>query len=333
MALLRFAVLFSLLALALAGCSLAKSSEGLTIYSGRQEQLVGPIIQQFSKATGIPVQVKYASTSALAATILEEGSKSPADLFFAQDPGALGAVSDLFIVLPNSILNRVGKHFHSPEGRWVGISGRARVVVYNTQKLSEADLPDSILEFTDPRWKGRIGWPPTNGSFQAFVTALRLAKGDDVALHWLKGIKANNPKAYRNNTATVKAVADGEVDVGFVNHYYLFRFLEEQGESFPARNHYLKGGDPGALILVSGAGILSTSRNVNAAQRFLDFMLSDVAQQYFASKTFEYPLVVGVKTHRLLLPISQVQTPDIDLGALADLEGTLKLLRKAGVIP
>ncbi|MBI2916449.1 MAG: iron ABC transporter substrate-binding protein [Chloroflexi bacterium] len=305
----------------------------LTVYSGRAEDLVGPIIKQFGDLTGIKVQVRYGGTSELAATILEEGQRSPADVFFAQDPGGLGAVAGMLSPLPESVLSRAEPRFRSPEGKWVGISGRARVVVYNTSKLKETDLPASIGDFTDPKWKGRIGWPPTNASFQAMVTAMRVSWGEAKTRQWLEGIKANNPKEYRNNTAVVQAVGAGEVDVGFVNHYYLFRFLQEQGEAFPARNYHPKAGDPGAIILVAGAGILSTAKNKAAAQQFLDFMLSDVGQQYFASKTFEYPVVKGINTHRVLVPLEQIESPSIDVTNLADTKGTLELLRQTGVIP
>ncbi|MBI3953270.1 MAG: iron ABC transporter substrate-binding protein [Chloroflexi bacterium] len=305
----------------------------LVVYSGRAEELVGPVIRQFSQATGIKVQVRYGDTSALAATILEEGRNAPADLFFAQDPGGLGALAGSFVPLPERILSAVEPRFRSPEGRWVGISGRARTVVYNTRRLSEADLPDDIWDFTDPKWKGRIGWAPTNGSFQAMVTGMRALWGEEKTRQWLRGIRANNPKEYRNNTAIVQAVGAGEVEVGFPNHYYLFRFLQEQGEAFPARNYHPRAGGPGAMILVAGAGILNTSRNQEAALRFLEFLLSPVAQQYFAGQTFEYPVVPGVTTHRTLVPLAQIKSPNIDVTGLADLKGTLNLLRETGVLP
>ena len=305
----------------------------LVIYSAREETLVGPIIQQFEDATGIDVGVNYGSNAGLAATIREEGSNSPADLYFATDPGLLGAMSDLLAVLPGEILNQVSPDVRSRDGKWVGISGRARVVVYNSEKLSEADLPDSILDFTDPKWKGRIGWAPGNGSFQSFVTAMRVTMGEEATRRWLKGIQANQPRIYPKNTPIVKAAADGEIDVGFVNHYYLFRFLQEEGKDSSARNYHPRGHDLGATMLVNGAGILSTSKNSENARRFLDFMLSQLGQQYFASQTFEYPLVEGITTHRLLVPLEQLEIPAVDLSKLSDVQGTQKLLREVGIIP
>ncbi|MBI2958187.1 MAG: iron ABC transporter substrate-binding protein [Chloroflexi bacterium] len=331
------ALIAALAAVACAGPAPATTTtakpQTLTIYSGRAESLVAPIIDQFSKATGVKVQVRYGGTSELAATILEEGQNSPADIFYAQDPAGLGAVSTRFATLSNDIVSGVKPQFRAADGKWVGISGRARVVVYNTQKLSEANLPADIWDFTDPKWKGRLGWAPTNGSFQAMVTAMQALWGDGKTRDWLTAMKANNPKVYSNNTGIVTAVGNGEIDAGFVNHYYLFSFLQEKGEAFPARNYHLRGGGPGATILVSGAGILETSKNKEVAARFLSFMLSPVAQQYFAGKTYEYPVIDGVGTHRVLKPLAEINAPQVSMAQMADLKKTLDLLRVTGVTP
>lgn len=308
-------------------------TRGLTVYSAREEALVGPVIEQFQQASGIEVRVKYGSNAELVAAVKEEGPNSPADLFFATDPGALTAIAEQLAPLPANVLGAVPVAMRSPDGKWVSISGRARVVAYNTNKLKEPDLPPSIMDYTDAKWKDRIGWAPTNGSFQAFVTALRVANGEDVARRWLQGIKANNPKDYNNNTAIVQAAANGEIDVGFVNHYYLFRFLQERGESFPVRNSYFKNGDIGGLMLANGLAVLSTAKNAEAAHRFASFMLSPVGQQYFASKTFEYPLIEGVSTSPLLPPLKELKLFELDQIKLGDTQGTLRLLRETGVLP
>ena len=305
----------------------------LVVYSGRSESLVDPIIRQFADATGIDVQVKYAGTGELAATLHEEGANSPADVFFAQDPGGLGSVASLLAVLPESTLSAVPEWARSPQGRWVGISGRARTLVYNTAALTEADLPDDLHGLTDPRWKDRIGWAPTNGSFQTMVTGMRAVWGEDATREWLADMHANGARIYPKNTPQVAAAAAGEIDIGLVNHYYLHRFLAEEGESFGARNYHIRGGGPGALVMVAGAGILTTAENRKNAQRFMDFMLSLVGQQYFASQTYEYPLVEGVKTSRVLTPIEEINNPGIPLGDLADLEGTQAMLRELGILP
>jgi iron(III) transport system substrate-binding protein len=311
------------------------SGEGsLVVYSGRNEELVGPIIERFEEESGVDVEVRYGDTAELAATILEEGQNSPADVFFSQDAGALGALTNEGILsqLPEDALGRVEERFRDPNGEWVGVSGRARVVAYNTETLSEEDLPGSILGFTDPEWSGRIGWAPTNGSFQAFVTALRVIEGEDVTREWLEGAQANDPRRYDNNLAVLEGVASGEVEVGFVNHYYLFQLQEESGGDVPVANYYFGNGDPGSLVNVAGIGILNTADNTPEAQEFLTFMLSEEAQQYFANETFEYPLIEGVPINEELVPLSEIETPNVDLGNLDDLQGTLDLLRETFVL-
>lgn len=305
----------------------------LTVYSGRNEQLVGPLLEQFWQDTGITIQVKYGGTAGIAATILEEGANSPADVFYAQEAGALGALQfeNRLATLPDAILNAVEPRFRSPQGMWVGASGRARVVVHNTESAPADTLPPSILDFVDPSWKGRIGWAPTNGSFQAFVTAMRVTLGNDQTRAWLEGIKANEPKVYPKNTPTVQAAVDGEIAVGFVNHYYLFRIRAEQG-NVPADNYFPPNGDLGSLINVAGAGVIAGSQNQAAAEQFVAYLLSQRAQEYFATETYEYPLATGVAAHPDLPALSDIQTPDIDLSDLADLRGTLELLQEVELI-
>ena len=310
----------------------------LIIYSGRSESLVQPIIDQFAEATGIDVEVRYGSTSEMAGLLLEEGKNSPADIFYAQDPGGIGAVAeaDLFTTLPQEILERVPSRFAADDGVWVGVSGRARTAVYNTDEISDPDtqLSDDLMGFTDPEWNGRIGWAPTNGSFQAMVTGLRSVWGEEQTRAWLQSIQANNPTAYPKNTPIVEAVGNGEITVGFVNHYYLYRFLTSQGEDFPARNYFLPGGGPGSLIMVSGAGLLASAENGDNAQRFVEFLLSLPAQQYFAAQTFEYPLIEGVNTVANLPPLAELDAVaiDISLSNLADLQGTQDMLIDLGII-
>ena len=307
--------------------------ETLVVYSGRSEELVKPIIDQFGEEFGVTVEVRYGDSAEMAALILEEGDASPADVFFSQDAGALGALSQegLFAELPEDILGRVDSRFSDPEGMWVGISGRARAVVYNTETVSEADIPASILDFTNEEWKGRLGWAPTNASFQAFVTALRVERGDDVAREWLEGMVANDIAVYEGNTPIVQAVIDGEIDAGFVNHYYLLRMEAEAGEDLPAENFIYSNGDPGALINVAGAGVLASGEQ-DLANAFVGYLLDTEAQQYFAEETFEYPLIEGVEGDPGLVPLEEIETPDIDLSDLADLEGTLEMLTDLGIL-
>ena len=307
----------------------------LTIYSGRSPELIGPLLERFAEETGIDVGVRYGGTAQIAALLIEEGDRSPADIFISQDAGALGAVqaAGLFTTIDDDILERVASTYRSREGQWVGLSGRARVVVYNTEALTPDDLPDSILEFTDPKWRGRVAWAPTNGSFQSWVTALRVGEGEDGARAWLAGMRANEAPGFPNNSSIVEAVGRGEVDAGLVNHYYLSRFLAEHGEDFAARNYHTGPGDIGTLVNVAGAGVLRTSKATDSARQFLEFMLSEEAQRYYAETNTEYPLVAGVEGAPGLRSIADLQPPAIDLSDLWDLEGTLRLLRSAGVLP
>ena len=305
----------------------------LTVYSGRSETLVGPLIDRFKEDTGIDVSVKYAGTPQLAATLLEEGDNTPADVFFAQDPGGLGAVAGMLSPLEEDVLTKVPQWAVSSDGVWVGISGRARTVVYNTDTLTPDDLPDDLEGFTDPKWKGRLGWAPTNASFQTMVTAMRSIWGDQRTVQWLENIQANDPKVYPKNTPIVSAAASGEIDVGLVNHYYLHRFLAEQGDSFSARNYHTPAGGPGAIVMVSGVGILEESDNKDNAQQFIEYLLSDISQKYFVEETYEYPLASGIPVAKGVSTLSEINNPDLSSSALSDLEGTQALLRKTGIIP
>ncbi len=342
----RFLVV-ALLLFAVVACQSAENitadntteSDSLIIYSGRSENLVGPLIEQFEAETGIDVEVRYGSTAEMAALLLEEGDRSPADIFYAQDPGGLGAIQaeNMLSELPDDVLTQVPDRFASPDDDWVGISGRARVVTYNTNAITDpaTQLPDNMMGFTDPVWNGRIGWAPTNGSFQAMVTAMRQVWGDEQTRDWLAGIQANNPVVYDSNTPAVAGVGAGEVDVAFVNHYYLYRFLAEEGEDFAARNYFLPGGGPGSLLMVSGAGILNSAENRAAAEQFINYLLSPEGQQYFADETYEYPVIAGVTINPLLPPLDSIDTAAvaIDLADLSDLQGSVEMLSELGILP
>ena len=324
------------LMLALPFGALADDEDVLTVYSGRNESLIGPILTQFSEDTGIAIEVLYGGTSAVANQILTEGENSPADVFIAQDGGALGALAgaEMLQELPEATLERVtNSAFISPDGVWVGLSGRARVLVYSPESLAELELelPESILDLTDEQWNGHVGWAPTNASFVANVTAMRVLLGEDETAAWLAGMLENGVQAYPKNTPIVQAVIDGEVAVGLVNHYYLFRFLAEDPD-ITATLHFFPAGDLGSLINVAGAAILTTSDQPDEALALVDYLLSDVAQAYFAEKTFEYPLVEDVPPSVDLPALADIEAPEIDLSDLADLQGTLEMIEESGAL-
>jgi iron(III) transport system substrate-binding protein len=333
MYLVKRLLLVIVVVLALAAPSLAQDDETLVIYSARREELVAPIIAQFSEDVGIDVEVRYGNLAEMVAMILEEGENSPADVFFTQDASGLGALSaeERLAPLPDDILERVAPVYRSQNDDWVGISGRARVLIYNTELVDADDLPPSLLDLTDPEWAGMIGYAPSNGPFQGQISAMRLMLGDDVTLEWLEGMR-ENAVDYAENTVVVQAVADGEVAMGLVNHYYLNEFLAEDPD-LPLANHVFEAGDIGGLVNVAAAGVLDSAPHPELGEVFILYLLSVDAQAYFAEETFEYPLNGVVPPMDGLLPLDELQPPDVDLGALTDLEGTLALMREAGVLP
>lgn len=311
----------------------ADAAGPLVIYSGRKESLIGPLIERFQAESGIAVEMRWGDTAPLAATLLEEGEASRADVFFAQDPGGLGAVEALLSPLPEALLAQAPTAFRDPAGRWVGVSGRSRALVYHSDTVKPEDLPEDLAGLTQPEWKGRVGWAPTNASFQAMVTAMRKLEGEDKARSWLEGMQANEPVAYESNAPVVAAVGAGEVEVGLVNHYYLHRFLVEEGPDFPARNHFMQGGGPGSLVLVSGVGILARSTRKEQAEGFVAFLLSEASQRFLADESWEYPVVATVPGPADLPSLAELKSPAVPLADLADVAGTLSLLRETGVLP
>ena len=310
-------------------------AESLTIYSGRSKSLVEPIIKQFEKETGIEVKVNYGGTTQLAAALLTEGDKSPAALFWAQDAGALGAVSKkaMFKKLPETILTQVPSDFRDADGFWVATSGRARVLAYSPERVKMEELPESVFDLTQPMWKGRVGWAPTNASFQAFVTSLRVQVGEERTEAWLRGMKANGVKQYAKNTPIIEALAAGEIDLGLPNHYYLLRF-KKGNSGFPVAQTFFKASDPGNLVNVAGIGLLKSTENKETALKFMEFLLSAKAQQYFTSDVFEYPVIEGVIPNANLLPLSELLqlAPTFNLNEMDNLEGTRDLLRRAEIL-
>lgn len=312
----------------------AAANDALVVYSGRNQDLVGPLLERYQKETGRKLEIRYSDSADLAATLLEEGDNSPADLFFSQDAGALGALQKegRLAALPGPLLDEVDPRFRSEEGRWVGLTARARVVAYDKRQLEAGDLPKSVLDLTDKKWKGKIGWAPTNPSFESFVTALRKLRGDDVAREWLEGMVANDTRAYPNNIAVRDAIANGEVQAGLINHYYVAEAIAEEGSDYPVGLFFPPGGDPGSLVNVSGAAILENSERKEAAQQLIKYLLGRTAQTFFADETKEYPLAAGVRPDPALEPLSRIEQPDIDLADLDDLQGSVELIQDAGAL-
>ena len=333
---LVLAVSLSLLATACGGSDGGSASDGdsLTVYSGRNENLVKPLLEQFEKASGIDVSVKYGGSAELAAQLLEEGGKTPAGVFLSQDAGALGALQDADLLEPiaQAQLDKVPAEFRSKTGQWLGVSGRARVLVYNSDQVQPAQLPQSVFDLTGPAYKGKVGIAPTNASFQSFVTGMRVTEGEEKTKQFLTALKANDPKTYEGNVLVVDAVDRGEVAFGLVNHYYLYEKAEEAGgiDALKAKNHFFPNGDPGALVNVAGVGVLKGKADERTA-KLVEFLVGADAQRYFAEKTHEYPLVQGISAQAGLPPLDSIQNPDIDLSELDTLDATLKLLDEVGL--
>jgi iron(III) transport system substrate-binding protein len=317
----------------LAACG-GSGDDALTIYSGRTEELVKPLLDRFAQDTGIDIAVRYGDSADLAVLIDTEGDQSPADVFLSQSPGAIGFLDskDRLTELPAEALERVPERFHATDGDWVGVSGRVRVIVFDADRTDAADVPDSVFDLTDERYRGKVGIAPNNGSFQDFVTIMRSLEGDDATLDWLTAMRENGVRTYDNNIAIRDAVQRGEIEFGLVNHYYNEQAkAEDPGTT--TENHFLAGGDPGAAILTAAAGVLDTAGDRAAdARRFVEYLLEHDAQEYFTTATFEYPLVAGIEPASDLPDLDSLPAPQVDLSQLGGgLQRTRELIRDSGL--
>jgi iron(III) transport system substrate-binding protein len=321
-------------ALSLAATACGGDDDGITLYSGRSESLIQPIIDDFTEATGIDVNIKYGDTADLALLIEEESNadRVEADVYISQSPGAMGFIDSDLAQLPEATLDLVAPGTRDDDGRWVGLSGRQRVLVYNTEAVDPSTLPDSIFDLVaDDQFQGQIGVAGGNGSFQDFVTAMRFTEGEDVAAQFLSDLDALDPVPYANNNAIVTAVGRGEVQVGLVNHYYNFRALAENPDT-PSANHIFAVGDPGATLIVTAAAIIEGSEKADESTQLINFLLSEDGQRYFADETFEYPLVPGAATAGNVPPTEFGDVGSIDLDELeGGLEQTRRMIADAGL--
>lgn len=304
----------------------------VTVYSGRSEELISPLLAEYEKKTGVDLEVRYGDSAELAAQLTEEGDNVRADVFISQDAGALGALGngDMLASLPSATTELAPSAYRDSEGKWVGLSGRGRVAVYNKNLVT--DLPASVDDLTKPEWKGKVGIAPTNASFQSFVTAYRVLRGEDAAKTFLTGLKAN-AKTYEKNGQIVEAVESGSVSIGLVNHYYLWELAEEKGVSVDKLNsavHWFADGDPGNLVNVAGAAVLKQSGDPRANE-LVAWLLGTEAQKYFSEKTNEYPMIDGVALTAGLKPLNEVGAPEVNLADLASLSKTLELLSEVGL--
>jgi iron(III) transport system substrate-binding protein len=318
-------------AAALAGCG--GDRDALTIYSGRSENLVGPLLEQFAEETGTAIDIRYGDSADLALLLGEEGERTPADVFLSQSPGTVGflAERDLLAPLDDETLEAVPSQFESPAGLWVGVSARRRVLVYNADEVSESELPRSVFEVTGAEYRGRLGVAPSNASFQDFVSAMRQVEGDEGTAEWLRALAENDPQIYANNNAIVEAVGRGEIPFGLVNHYYNERFLAED-PGLPSRNYVFPGDDLGSIPLVTTVSVLASTDRTEEANRFVEFLLTPEAQRFYSEETFEYPLAAGVEPAAGLEPLPDDIVLGYDIEELgAELESTARMIADSGL--
>jgi iron(III) transport system substrate-binding protein len=327
---IAIAALAVVLAVLAAGCG--GDREALTVYSGRTQDLIGPLLEQYSDENDVAIDVRYGDTADLALLISEEGDRSPADVFLSQSPGAVAFLDEQGLLAPidAEVVAQVDPRFRAEDGSWVGISARQRVLVYNEDMVDASDLPDRVADLTAPEYRGRVAVAPSNGSFQDFVTAMRSVDGEAAAEAWLEGMAANDSPTYANNNAIVEAVSRGEVPMGLVNHYYNLRFLDED-PGLASRNHQFAGGDVGGLVIPSTASVLASSDDMDEAERFIAFLLSPESQAYFAEQTFEYPLAEDVAAPGGAPALADLEPPPVDITELGDLRTTARLIADSGL--
>lgn len=315
----------------LGACS--SGDEALVVYSGRTENLVGPLLDEFADESGVDIQVRYGDSADLALLIDEEGDRSPTDVFISQSPGAVGflAGEGRLGELPGEVVELVPEGDAAADGTWVGLSGRVRTLVYNTDLVDPADLPASVLDLTGEAYAGRVALAPTNGSFQDFVTVMRDQLGDDETRAWLDGMAANDPPTFDNNTAIVEAVGRGEVPMGLVNHYYALRARAEDPD-LPVENHFFPEGDLGSTLLVTAASIVEGTDKADDARALIEFLLSEDAQRFFSEETFEYPLAEGAEPNPALPPFAEISATRVDLDELGGgLAATTEMIDESGL--
>ncbi len=312
----------------------AQPSRELVIYSGRSEPLIVPVIRLFQQQTGVKVTLQSGSATALANLVLQEQPNPRVDLFIANDAGTLEFLKLKGALQPyiSEKTRAIPEQFRARDGSWLGVSGRSRVIIYNTKLLKPAELPQSVFELTAPRWKNKIAMATTrNESVIAWVTALRLTKGDEFTKDYLLKLKANGIVTLNGHTDVRKAVGRGEFPLGLVNHYYYH--LELQAGS-PVGVIYPDQGpnDIGVLVNVAGAAMVKNAKHPTEAQLFLDFLASPEAQKLFAELNFEYPLVPGVPVAPGVRPLETIKLMPVRLDQLGEeLEKTLKLLDEVGL--
>lgn len=314
----------------------AAAATTLTLYSAQHQQSVDMVINAFTKASGIEVRSHHGEAPEIAAQIIREGARSPADVYFTENSPELVLLAEkgLLSKVSPKTLAQVPAKYSAPGGEWIGVLARENVLAFNPKMVKEADLPASLLDLGQPAWKGKVAIAPSDADFLPLVKAVAEIRGRPAALAWLKGLKAN-AQVFDDDEGVVAAVERGASATGVINNYYWARLRTEQGaDRTVSQIHHFSNGDVGALINVSGAAVLKSSRNQEAAQKLVAFLVSKQMQEVLAKSDvdFEYPLADGVAPNPLLKPFDQLQPPPLTVAQLGDDRESARLLRQAGLL-
>lgn len=310
----------------------AADKVSLTLYNGQHKEVGDNLAAAFEAKTGIHVNVRKGSSNQLASQIMEEGDRSPADVFYAEESPPLNNLGEqgFLAKADDATLQALPKEYVAANGTWIGVTARTRVVAFNPKKIDEKDLPKSVLDFADPEWQGKIGFVPTSGAFQEQAVAIIKLHGREAAEEWLTGLRAFG-KTYTNNMVALKAVENGEVAAVLVNNYYWFALQREKGQ-LDSKLHYFTEGDAGGLITVSSAGVLKASKHPKEAQQLLAYMASEEGQRVITNTTAEYPMRKGMVSERGLKPFDELQPPKVTPADLGNAEEALDLERDVGLL-
>lgn len=308
----------------------------LILYGAQHPQVEAMLADAFTKKTGIPVKIHDGEGPDIAAQIIQEGAKSPADVFYTENSPELNLLAEkgLLAKLDPATIAQIPAEYNGADDAWVGVTARENVLDYNPSKIVETALPASLLDLANPAWKGKIGIAPSDGDFLPLVSAVIDVYGKDKALAWLKGLKAN-AKIYEDDEGVTAAVAHGDVAVGVINNYYYYRLRTQLGASgIHSQIYHFKDADIGGLVNVSGAAVLKSSKHPKEAQEFVAFLVSHEAQEMLGKSdvAFEYPLRPGVAPNKVLKPFKELQPPAIKASALGDDQEAGQLLQEAGLI-
>ena len=318
-----------------AGECAGSTGRSVTVYSGRSENLIGPLLEAFACETGVAVETRWGSSTDLALLLAEEGDRTSADVYMSRSPGPVGFLESrgLLGTIDAGVLDLSAEQNRSKSGTWVGFSGRKRVLVHNLDAVAPGDLPRSVFDLTDERYRDRVAIPATNGSFLDWFTVFRDQHGTDVATEWLDDMVSNGARYYPNNRSIVEAAGRGEIDMGLVNHYYQYQEAAAAGADHRAANHDFDDDDIGSLLIITAATITAASENPEEANELIAYLLSEPVQHYLTTETLEYPLAADVTPAAVLPPLKALEIGTVDLDALGGgFEESIAIVEASGIL-